>query len=164
MIYRNGDEERGAAAGWAGDLYTAADRLNPVAKADQPRAAGRISAPGSVIPDQEPQLLVSHPDVDLHDRGPRVLGRVRQRLRNDVVGGDLDLFRQPPADPNAELDRESGAAGECAERRPEAASLQDRWVQAPGYLPQLLYRISQPLSVSTTSRSICFAAARTASA
>jgi hypothetical protein len=51
-----------------------------------------------------------------------VLGGIGERLGSDVVGGHLDLLRQPAVVAHVELDRDCGVAGQRLERRLEPAS------------------------------------------
>jgi hypothetical protein len=67
-----------------------------------------------------------------------VLGRVGERLGDDVVARHLDRLGEPRPDVHLQLDREDRAAGECLERRPEAAFGQDGRVDAARQLAQLL--------------------------
>jgi hypothetical protein len=50
--------------------------------------------------DRKQEHVVMDTQGNSHPRGVRVLGRVRKRLRDGVIGGDLDLVRearQPPS-------------------------------------------------------------------
>ncbi|GAA3040486.1 hypothetical protein GCM10010464_00020 [Pseudonocardia yunnanensis] len=67
-----------------------------------------------------------------------VLGRVGQRLGDQVVGGDLDLLGQPAIEADVEFDRDGAAAGEGLERGGQAAAGEDRRVDAAGELAQLV--------------------------
>jgi len=48
-----------------------------------------------------------------------VLGRVRERFRNDVIGGEFGRLRQPSVDGEVEVkvevDEDGGAAGQCCQ-------------------------------------------------
>jgi hypothetical protein len=67
-----------------------------------------------------------------------VLGHVGQCLGGDVVGADLDRFREPPVGMYPQVDGDGGAAGECVEGGAETALGQDRRVDTAGGLAQVL--------------------------
>jgi hypothetical protein len=85
-----------ARADWALHGNGAAERLDAVFQPDEPGAPGRVGTTGPVIADAEPERTLDRLRVDVDDRSLRVLGRIGERLRDYVVGGDLDLVRQPP--------------------------------------------------------------------
>ncbi len=68
----------------------------------------------------------------------RVPGRVRERLRDDVIRRYLDRLREPRDRGHIELDRDRGPAGQRPQRRPQPAVGQDRRVDAAGDLAQIL--------------------------
>jgi hypothetical protein len=67
---------------------------DPVGQAAQARAVG-VGPADAVVADFDLQAAVASSGADGDRRGPGVLGRVGQRLRGDVVGGLLDLGREP---------------------------------------------------------------------
>ena len=62
----------------------------------------------------------------MHDRGARVFGGIRERLRGDVVGSYLDLVGKRAFDPRVELDRHCRAARQGLESRCQPALREDR--------------------------------------
>ena len=117
-------------ADWAVDGDGPAGRLDAVVQPKQTRAARRVGAADAVVAHGEPDGAVCRVDVDVHHGGVSVFRRVRQRLRDDVVGGDLDPFGQPVLDPHIEPDGCTGAACERLQRRPEPGLREDRRVDA----------------------------------
>jgi hypothetical protein len=86
------DFEVGAVAARALDGHDSAGGFDPVSEAHQAGAQGGIRSAGTVVADREPQDAVDGVDLNVDDRGIRMLGRVRQRLGQDVVRRDLDAF------------------------------------------------------------------------
>jgi len=87
-------------------------RLHAVGEPDEtgPTIGQRAADP--VVADEQGQLRTLGVDHHRHLRRARVLGRVGRRLRDDVVGGDLDGIGQSRADLEVELTRsaDSGTA------------------------------------------------------
>ena len=77
-------------------------------------------------------------DCDRDRRGVRVLGRVGERLGDDIVGRDLDRLRRPARCAQVDFDRDGGAARERVQRRPQPAFGQDRRVDSTGELAQII--------------------------
>jgi hypothetical protein len=75
------------------DAEVPADRSRSVLEAEQARASNGIGTTDTVIADADAKDVVAHIDIDLDPRCARVLGRIRQRLRGNVVGRHLDLLR-----------------------------------------------------------------------
>ena len=73
-----------------------------------------------------------------------MLGRVGQRLRDDIVRADFDPLGQPPFYLHLEVDRDRGAAGERLQGRAETALGQDRGVNPASVLAQFIERTGQP--------------------
>ena len=69
-----------------------------------------------------------------------MLGRVGQRLGDDVVGADLHPIGQPFLEAQVELNRDRRAAGNCPQRRAETALGQQCRMNAPGQITQLFQR------------------------
>jgi hypothetical protein len=72
-----------------------------------------------------------------------VLGCVRERLGDDVIRGDLDPLGQAAIRPDVKIDRHSGVAGQRAQRGAESALGQDRGVNTPREVAQLVHRTGQ---------------------
>src|ERR1700758_5102003 len=99
----------------------AADRLHAVFKAGQAGAPGKIGAADAVVVDGDVKDLPRYLDVDADGGGAGVLGRVGQRLSDDVVGADLYRLRQPAFLGHPQINADRGAAGEHLEGGMEAA-------------------------------------------
>ena len=78
-----------------------------------------------------------------------MLSRVGQRLGNYVVRRHLHRRRIPGASLDVQLDRNRGAPGQRAQRRPEAALGQDRGVDSARYLAELILNRGQLVGDST---------------
>jgi len=89
-------EQGRAFAGGAPHAQCAADALDTVFEARQARAAGRVGAAAPVVADSQLEDVAGRAGDDVDGGCTGVLGRVRQRLRYHVVGGDLDTLGQPP--------------------------------------------------------------------
>ena len=94
----------------------AADRLNPVFEPGQAGAPGEVGAAGAVVADRDPQDVTAGFGLDGDGGGAGVLGRVGQRLGDQVICADLDLVGQPPVDADVGIDRDRAAAGACTSR------------------------------------------------
>jgi hypothetical protein len=86
------------------DSEGAAQCLDAVFQPDEPRTPDRVSPADPVVTDAEPEGTLHRLHLDIYDRSVRVLGRIGERLRDHVVGRDLDPFRQPRLSPHVELD------------------------------------------------------------
>ena len=91
---------------------------------------------------------------DGHDdrRGARMLGRVGQRLGDDVVGADLHPIGQPFLEAQVELNRDRRAAGNCPQRRAETALGQQSPDECPGTDHAALPAPRWPASTAWSSR------------
>jgi hypothetical protein len=78
----------------------AAQRLDPVGQADEPGAPADLRPAGAVVADQQAQLVGGGAGLDLDGRGTGVLGRVGQRLGDDVVGGVAPQRRRLMSSPS----------------------------------------------------------------
>ena len=121
----------------------AAERLDAVLEPDQAGAPAWISPAAAVVADAQAKGMVGRLHVDVNDGGVRVLGRIGQRFRDHVVGGDLHPLRQPRDTTDVELGRNRAAARERLQRRLEAAPGQDRGVAArqQAALPALVFHV-----------------------
>ena len=68
-------------------------KYDAIGESDEAGLACRIGAAHSVVSHRDAQVAVDDLRLDLDQRRVGVLGRVRQRLRDDVVGRGLDWFR-----------------------------------------------------------------------
>ena len=87
--------------------------LSPVSP--DPRVG--VRAAHTVIANRKQGHVVLDTEGDPHARGVRVLGRVGERLRDGVVGGYLDMVREPLLEAHVELDADGRAAPERFQRR-----------------------------------------------
>ena len=71
----------------------AAECLGAVLEPDQARAVAEVRAAAAVVADVYVQDAVPFGHLNVGGGGISVLGRVRQRFRHYVVGGDLDTLR-----------------------------------------------------------------------
>src|SRR5580700_11103378 len=126
------------------DSEGAAQCLDAVFQPDEPRTPDRVSPADPVVTDAEPEGTLHRLHLDIYDRSVRVLDRIGERLRDHVVGRDLDPFRQPRLSPHVELDGNRAAARERLQRRPEAAFSQDGGMDAARHLPQLIKHVREP--------------------
>jgi hypothetical protein len=78
----------------------------------------RAAAPVAANPYAKGTAVSGHRDV--YHGAVGVLGAVRQRLRDDVVGRRLDGFRKATIGATIEVDAEGRARDELLERRPQA--------------------------------------------
>src|SRR3954454_4879823 len=81
-VHGDRDVERRPEPGGTCDLERAAERLDSVSKARQPRAAGQVGASDAVVVDLELQHRAVAVDVDTDDRCARVLRGVGKCLRD----------------------------------------------------------------------------------
>ena len=68
--------------------------LDSVGEPDETGAGLGIGSTDTVIGDDQNQRFLVNRQVERDDRGIGVLGDVRKRLRNHVIGGHLHMFRQ----------------------------------------------------------------------
>ncbi len=114
---------------------------------------GEVGATGTVVTDRDAQDGVCGVgfDGDRDGRGAGVLGRVGQRLGDDVVRADLDLAGQPPVGAQVEMDRDRRAASERIEGGGQTPS-----TNIAGWMPSAISRSSSIAPVATvTARSSC---------
>jgi hypothetical protein len=78
------------------------------------------------------------PNVNVGHGCAGMLGRVGQRLGDDVAGRDLDRLGQPRCNLQVELDRNGGATGERLDGRAQATLGEDEGVNPAGEPPQIL--------------------------
>ena len=79
------------------DAQRAAQRGHPVGQPDQAGAAAGVGAAGAVVTDHDVQQAVTACDQHVDLFGPRVFGRVGQRLGHHVVRTDLHRLGWPTA-------------------------------------------------------------------
>ena len=100
--------------------------------------------PSSATSMQREPFVARRPDPDLG--GVRVLGRVGQRLGDDVVRRGLDRLGQPVARARRRSHRQRRASGQRLDRRLETAIAEHRRMDAAGELAQLLERLGELLA------------------
>jgi hypothetical protein len=109
MIFRGDGEphgQYGAGPGRAVQGHGAAYGLDPVAKADQARAAGDVGAANAIIADLDGQRASGPFDEDV-DRGCcRVLDDVGESLGGHVIRGRFAGAGEPAGGPHLDPDRE----------------------------------------------------------
>ena len=115
----------------------AAERLDPVGEAAQARPLLGVGAADAVVDDLDRDATVRTADRHLDGRCVRVLGDVGQALADDVVGGDLDGLRQPPADIDGEPNGERRTCGHLLERDREPVAGDDRGMDPAREVAQL---------------------------
>jgi RsiW-degrading membrane proteinase PrsW (M82 family) len=87
---RDRRQQRGARANGTHDIDRPAERLDAIAEADEAGALAGISASNAVVTNADLDDRVGRVDLDVDGRRVGVLGGVRDRLGNEVVGGHLD--------------------------------------------------------------------------
>src|SRR5918996_6201305 len=92
------------------DLDRSSERLGAVPETHESRASVEIGSANAVISYREKEHVLLHTSGDRHNRGIRVLRRVGQRLRNDVVPDHLDLLGEALLKAKEELDGNGRAA------------------------------------------------------
>ena len=127
----------GAAAGRAGNPHVPADCFYAIDQADEPRPIAAVGATDAVVANREHQRRPIEGDVDIHLRGVRMPGGVREGLGHNVVRRDFGRLRYRPLQFQVQRDRNGAAAGEHLERRTEAAFGRDRWMDAPRQLLEI---------------------------
>jgi hypothetical protein len=95
--------------------------LDAVCEADQAGAARQVGTADAVVAHREPKLTGDRVDADFHAGGVRVLGRIGQRLEDNVVGGHLHTLGQPGVGAKVERHGDPRASSERVERRSEPA-------------------------------------------
>jgi|GEM_PF-4172618 len=96
----------GAGPGRAVQGHGAAYGLDPVAQADQARAAGDVGATDAIIADLDSQRAIGPFDEDVHRGCRRVLGGVGEGLGGDVVRGRFAGAGEPALGTHLHPDRE----------------------------------------------------------
>ena len=111
----------------------------------KPRARGRVGSPDAVVANVDAKRAFACGHRDLHDRGAGVLGRVRERLRDDVVGRHLDRLRQAAVGATSSSTRNRRAARERLQRRLEPALGEDRRMDPERDLAEVVERVREPV-------------------
>jgi hypothetical protein len=96
----------GAGHGRAVQGHGAAYGLDPVAQADQARAAGGVGAADAIVADLDGQRAVGPFDEDVHRGCRRVLGGVGEGLGGDVICGRFAGAGEPAVGLHLHPDRE----------------------------------------------------------
>jgi hypothetical protein len=100
------DGQYGAGPGRAIQGHGAAYGLDPVAQADQARAASGVGAAYAIIADLDGQRAIDPFDEDVHRGCRRVLGGVGEGLGGDVIRGRFAGAGKPAVGPHLHPDRE----------------------------------------------------------
>src|SRR4051812_16248773 len=120
--------------------------LDPVGQPAQAGTAQRVSPADAVVGDLDRCLAVEAHDTDRSVFGVGVLGNVRERLRHHVVGGCLDRRGQRLVGDVGQHHRQRGSGRQRLQRRAQPPVGEDRGVDAPRQLAQLLQRLGQLLA------------------
>ena len=94
------------------------------------------STADAIVPNRQREGSGVRLDLDLHGRRMSMLGNVRQRLRDHVVGCDLDLVGKLNVDARVEVDRRGGAARQRSESSCKPTVGENRWMDPAGDLPE----------------------------
>ena len=97
------DQDERPFIGGAADVDRPTEGLHAVAEADQTGAFRGIGAADAVVTNREVEDAVPLVGGYVRTRGTRMLGRVRERLRDDVVRGYLGLLRETRVHSHVEL-------------------------------------------------------------
>src|SRR6266702_1062515 len=127
-VERKRDDERRSATGRAIDPDRPAERLDAILQADESRALAGIRSADAIVADRQHQAAVACCERNLHMRRLRMLRRVGQGLRRDVVRRDLDRLRETRVRGDVELDGDLRAAREGSQSPAETALGKDRRV------------------------------------
>src|SRR4051794_24612468 len=96
--------DEGSASGRALDLDAPSERLDSIPQPGQSGPSAGVRAAHTVIANRKTEHVLVETEGDPHARGVRVLRRVGERLRDGVVGGYLDVVREPLLEAHVELD------------------------------------------------------------
>lgn len=88
---------------------SAAESLDAVVQPDEAGASARNGPAQTIVANGDPKGAPVRLHIDLDDGRVRVLGGIRERLRDDEVRRHLELFRQAPVGAHIELDRDRAA-------------------------------------------------------
>jgi hypothetical protein len=119
----------------------AADCLGTLREAEQARTPRRVCPSHTVVAYGNAKGATPRLNQNVNQRGVRILGRVRQRLRDDVVRGQLNLLGQTRVDAHLQLNRDRRTAGKRLERRLESILGQDRRMNPMRDLAQLIEQV-----------------------
>ena len=130
-------------SGGAANLERATDRVQAVGHPlEAGPVGGRVDVEADpVIHDGEPQRATRLLEVDRHVRGVRILGHVLHRFQAGEVHGRLDLLGASPDPVSMDVDRYHRLAGLGLQRRREPLVGQQRRIDPPGQVAQVLERV-----------------------
>src|SRR5919198_209522 len=134
------------------DAKRAAQRFDAVVEADEARSAGLVGTTDTVVPNRQQESSVTRCERDVDPGSMRVLRRVRESLRDDVVRRDLDGLGQACVRPHLERNWYRGLMSECTQRGCKSALGQDGRMDAARELLQVLDGIREPRG---DSRHLC---------
>src|SRR5207244_12294388 len=145
--YRQRDfgPNRGSLPGATLDLERSVQRADPVGQSPQARSLRGIGPADAVVRDLDARRAIQLRDLDPDEGGLRVFRDVRERLRDDVVGGRLDGRGQARL-AGLDLDGQRHARGERLQGGVQAAVREDRRMNAACELAQLLERLRKLLA------------------
>jgi len=115
-----------------------AQGLDTVFQPEQPCAPHWVGAADTVVTYAHPERTAGGLRAHLDNRGARVLRRVGEHFRDDVVDAGFDWLGKPAIDPHVQFHRDGGAPPERAQRRAQPCLGQDRRVDATRDLPQVI--------------------------
>jgi hypothetical protein len=114
---RDADTHGGALPGRTRDRDGALQRLDSVGQPDEARPAARVGAAHSIVADRQRQGVVEHLPLDAHHSGLRMLGRIRQRFGDDVVGPYLNRLGQSSRNIHIDLGWDRRSSPKSLQRR-----------------------------------------------
>ncbi len=119
------------------DVQAAPEGLDAILEPAQAGSVVDVGAADAGVGDLDQQAVPERPDLDAGDRRLGVLGDVRERLGDHVVGGDLDRVGRALGGVEGELDGDRRPLRQGLDRRLEAVIGEHGRVQAARQLPQL---------------------------
>ena len=125
----------------------AAQSLNPVSQARQARSTRRIGPADAIVTGRQHQAPIDRGNRNLNTRRPRMLYRISQRLRHNVVRRDLDRLATPRIRRDIKIDRHRAAAGKHPQSRAKTTLRKNRRVDPARKILQFGHRIDQPAAM-----------------
>ena len=115
-------DQRRSSAGRAVERHCPAERLDSVPQPCKTRAASWVCPADAVVSDTDPEAAVAQFGGHVDARGLGVLRGVRQRLRDEVIGGNLDRSSHTSFESYIEHHRDRRTSRKRPQRRREAAA------------------------------------------
>jgi hypothetical protein len=119
----------------------AADCLGALLEAEQARTPRWVCPSHTVVAYGDAKGATPCLNQNANQRGVRILCRIRQGLRDDVVRGQLNLLGQTRVGAHRQLNRDRRTVGERLERRLESILGQDRRMNPMRDLAQLIEQV-----------------------